>query len=103
MAVSVPGAKAHDTALTATWPPKRMVSSRVSSAKVIAARIWADDSHRSRDRADYRVAGNIDPQRLLRIGMVMSSILISRTSWGTPQANAGSTLILKWYIDCIAW
>ena len=33
----------------------------------------------------------------------MSSGLISRTSSGTPHAKAGSTLILKWYIDCIAW
>ena len=40
--------------------------------------------------------------RLLRIGICISSGLISRTSSGTPQANAGSFLILKWYIDCIA-
>ena len=30
MAVSVPGSKAQVTALTATWPPKRMVKSRVA-------------------------------------------------------------------------
>ncbi len=29
--------------------------------------------------------------------------MISRTSSGTPQANAGSFLILVWNIDCIAW
>src|SRR6266545_1377732 len=32
MAVSVPGANAQLTESTATWPPKRMVSSRVSSS-----------------------------------------------------------------------
>src|SRR4051812_36093142 len=36
MAVSVPGAKAQLTLLTATCPPKRMVSSRVSSIGVHA-------------------------------------------------------------------
>jgi hypothetical protein len=30
IAVSVPGWKAHVTPSTATWPPKRMVRSRVS-------------------------------------------------------------------------
>ena len=40
--------------------------------------------------------------RLLRMGTFISSGLISRTSSGTPQANAGSTLILKWYMLCIA-
>src|SRR5690606_15197825 len=42
-------------------------------------------------------------QRLFWIGTLISSALISRTSSGTAQALAGSTLILKWYIDCIAW
>jgi hypothetical protein len=42
-------------------------------------------------------------QRLFLIGTFISSGLISRTSSGTPQGKAGSTLILKWYIDCIAW
>ncbi len=41
--------------------------------------------------------------RLLRIGTCISSGLISRTSSGTPQAKAGSALILKWYMLCIAW
>ena len=40
--------------------------------------------------------------RLLRIGMSISSILISRVSSGMPQATFGSTLILKAYIDCSA-
>jgi len=31
IAVSVPGANAHETRSTATWPPKRIVSSLVSS------------------------------------------------------------------------
>src|SRR5689334_16446330 len=31
MAVSVPGSKRQLTSLTATWPPKRIVSARVSS------------------------------------------------------------------------
>ena len=41
-------------------------------------------------------------QRLLRIGTFISSGLISRTSSGTPQANAGSALMRKWYMHCIA-
>src|SRR5688572_12222880 len=40
---------------------------------------------------------------LTRIGTFISSGLISRTSSGIAQATLGSTLILKWYIDCIAW
>src|SRR3990172_1458698 len=40
---------------------------------------------------------------LLRTGTFISSGLISRTSTGIAQATFGSTLILKWYIDCIAW
>src|SRR5438874_4127229 len=38
-----------------------------------------------------------------RTGTFISSGLISRRSCGTAQATFGSTLILKWYIDCIAW
>src|SRR6266850_1755464 len=38
-----------------------------------------------------------------RTGTFISSGLISRTSCGTAHATFGSTLILKWYIDCIAW
>src|SRR3954466_14192556 len=38
-----------------------------------------------------------------RIGTFISSGLISRTSCGTAQVTLGSTLILKWYIDCMAW
>ena len=41
-------------------------------------------------------------QRLFRTGTCISSGLISRTSSGTPQANAGSFLILKWYMLCMA-
>src|ERR1035437_1783402 len=41
--------------------------------------------------------------RLFLIGIFISSALISRTNSGTPQANAGSFLILKWYMSCIAW
>src|SRR5665647_1426800 len=41
--------------------------------------------------------------RLFLIGIFISSALISRTNSGTPQANAGSFLILKWYMLCIAW
>src|SRR5882762_11791999 len=37
MAVNSPGRKVQLTRLTATWPPKRMVRSRVSSVKVIRA------------------------------------------------------------------
>src|SRR5882724_11462210 len=37
MAVSSPGRKVQLTRLTATWPPKRMVRSRVSRVKVIRA------------------------------------------------------------------
>src|ERR1035441_10220160 len=51
MAVSVPGAKPEDTALTATWPPKRMVSSRVSRAKFIASRDRSGVSFRRRRSA----------------------------------------------------
>ena len=40
--------------------------------------------------------------RLLRMGTLISSALISCTSSGTPQAKAGSTLILKWYMLCMA-
>src|SRR3990167_8035107 len=42
-------------------------------------------------------------QRLFLTGTSMSAGLISRTSSGTPQGKAGSTLILKWYMLCIAW
>ena len=42
-------------------------------------------------------------QRLFWIGTSISEALISRTSSGTPQAKAGSTLILKWYMSCMAW
>src|SRR6266850_2943358 len=37
MAVNSPGRKVQLTRLTATWPPKRMVRSRVSRVKVIRA------------------------------------------------------------------
>src|SRR6266702_8105016 len=37
MAVSSPGRKVQLTRLTATWPPKRMVRSRVSRVEVIRA------------------------------------------------------------------
>ena len=37
------------------------------------------------------------------MGTCISSGLISRTSSGTPHGKAGSTLILKWYMDCMAW
>src|SRR5436309_13226139 len=37
MAVSSPGRNAQDTRLTATWPPKRIVRSRVSSERVMDA------------------------------------------------------------------
>ena len=40
---------------------------------------------------------------MLRIGTFISSALISRISSGTPHAKAGSTLILKWYMLCMAW
>ena len=65
------------------------------------------------DRIDRGMAAKADPQiarfeqrrrhRLLRIGTFISAGLISRTSSGTPQAKAGSFLILKWYMLCIAW
>src|SRR6185295_10197771 len=38
--VSVPGANSHDTRSTATWPPKRMVSSLVSSIEARPG--WAE-------------------------------------------------------------
>jgi len=41
-------------------------------------------------------------QRLFLIGIAISSGLISRTSSGTPQANAGSALMRKWNMLCIA-
>src|SRR2546430_10039997 len=40
---------------------------------------------------------------LTRMGTFISSGLISRTSSGIAHDTLGSTLILKWYIDCIAW
>ena len=51
---------------------------------------------------DRQIAG-LKHQRLTRIGTTISSGKITRTSSGTPQAKAGSTLILKWYMLCIAW
>ena len=61
---------------------------------VIASEAW-----RSREPPRQH---NESDQRLLRIGTFISSGLISRISSGTPQAKAGSTLILKWYMLCMA-
>src|SRR3954451_20923912 len=47
MAVSSPGRNAHDTALTATCPPKRMVSSRVSRERVMGGPRVPDALQRS--------------------------------------------------------
>src|SRR5690606_8352431 len=48
-------------------------------------------------------AGAAAHQRLFMIGMLISSGLISRTSSGMAHATFGSTLILKWYMLCMAW
>src|SRR5450830_1607093 len=105
MAVSVPGAKLHETAFTATCPPKRTVRSWVCSMWVVPEP--APGPGRGcgsvTGRQVPRGGGTVDDQRLLRIGTFISSGLISRTSSGTPQAKAGSTLILKWYMLCSAW
>src|SRR5262245_32706210 len=65
----------------------------------------ADAVHRDMTpEADGQVAGFEDRLYCFtRIGTFISSGLISRTSSGMAQATFGSTLILKWYIDCIAW
>src|SRR5688500_6532658 len=54
--------------------------------------------------ADGQVAGFEDGAYFFtRTGTFISSGLISRTSSGIAHCTFGSTLILKWYIDCIAW
>src|SRR6185295_7067170 len=65
----------------------------------------ADAIHRDvTAEADGQVAGFEDRiYCFTRIGTFISSGLISRTSSGIAQATFGSTLILKWNIDCIAW
>src|SRR5262249_54992950 len=91
----------------------------------LAGAVWTDDRrecsrleraahavHRDMTtEADGQVAGfedrayccPCDSQFFTLIGTFISSGLISRTNSGIAQATFGSTLILKWYIDCIAW
>src|SRR6185295_15469127 len=65
----------------------------------------ADAVHRDMaTETDGQVAGFEDGLYCLtRIGTFISSGLISRISSWIAQATFGSTLILKWYIDCMAW
>src|SRR6185503_15176474 len=65
----------------------------------------ADAVHRDMTpEADGQVAGFENRSYCFtRIGTFISPGLISRTSSGIAQATLGSTLILKWNIDCIAW
>src|SRR5688500_4172391 len=54
--------------------------------------------------ADGQVAGFEDGAYFFtRTGTFISSGLISRTSSGIAHCTLGSTLTLKWYMDCIAW
>src|SRR5690606_3545887 len=46
--------------------------------------------------------GPVVDGRYLSMGMSISSGAISRTSSGIAHSTSGSTLILKWYIDCNA-
>ena len=56
----------------------------------------------NREKGEAASAPQGDAYRLFRMGTCISSGLISRTSSGTPQAKAGSFLILKWYMLCMA-
>jgi len=59
--------------------------------------------NRPRMDPDSRAAGSVQLQRLLVMGMFISLMGISRTSSGMAHATLGSTLILKWYMGCMAW
>ena len=101
----VPGSNEQVTPFTATWPPKRMVRLWVASIKFqvkTAPCAWISSAYSYENKSTPGVPLRGSDQRLLRIGTCISSGLISRTSSGTPQAKAGSTLILKWYMLCIA-
>src|SRR4051812_39597709 len=68
IAVSSPGRNAQLTPLTATWPPKRMVSARVSRERVMERLVSRtrssvlDAAAQSRDRTIHRtVMAGLDP------------------------------------------
>src|SRR3974390_50002 len=76
----------------------------VSCADLIRASILFQKCTHLEEEMDCRVKPGNDEsgQRLLRIGMFMSSIFSSRTGSSTAQATFGSTLTLKWYMLCSA-
>jgi hypothetical protein len=57
MAVSVPGSKEQVTLLTATWPPKRMVSLSVVSMDEKEARAWRQAAQAFQVKAASSAAG----------------------------------------------
>ena len=75
----------------------------VASRCDATAATTATDTRRAPSTVGSGQAGKGASQRLLRIGTCISSALITRTSSGTPQVKAGSTLILKWNMSCMAW
>jgi len=74
-------------------------------------RFWKDSRMRRAPLAPYLAASssssitaaNAPASSSASPGLTISPLSPCRTSSGTPQANAGSTLILKAYMLCIAW
>src|SRR6059036_3792588 len=75
MAVSVPGAKLHDTWSTATWPPKRMVRLRVSSMRGSGA------------AADYVVVRARLLQRRGRVDIPQPHVLVRAVGVGVAKVG----------------